>query len=150
VIYDFTNVSGASAYAYQVEDNSSGVATQEIYDNNDGSYTIIGLGAAGQTFTSIADDTITGGGGGANEAFVFTPIYGSNTITDFYQFSRGATHDTVSLATSEFANFVAVTGAATNVGGNVVIKAADGDMLTLANLNTATLAGPWGGFTFHS
>ena len=94
-IYDFTNVSGASYYAYQVEDNASGVAQQEILDNNDGSHTIIGLGAADQTFTSIADDTFTGGG--ANETFVFTPIFGSDTITDFYQYTSGATHDTISL-----------------------------------------------------
>jgi autotransporter-associated beta strand protein len=148
LIYDFTNVSGASAYAYQVEDNSSGVALQEIYDNNDGSHTIIGLGAANQTFTSIADDTFTGGG--ASETFVFQPIYGSDTITDFYQYASGATHDTISLSTSEFANFAAVTAAATNVGSNVVINAADGDTLTLAGLNTTTLAALSADFTFHT
>jgi hypothetical protein len=147
-LYDFTNVSGASAYAYQVEDNAGGTAQQEIYDNNDGSHTIIGLGAANQTFTSIADDTFTGGG--ANETFVFQPIYGADTITDFYQYASGATHDTISLSTSEFANFAAVTAAATNVGSNVVINAADGDMLTLANLNTSTLAGLSADFTFHA
>jgi hypothetical protein len=146
-VYDFTNVTGQPYYAYQVDENGSGVATQEVLDNTDGSHTIIGLGAADQTFTSIADDTFTGGG--ANETFVFQPIYGSDTITDFYQYTSGATHDTISLATSEFANFAAVTGAAANVGSNVVIKAADGDMLTLSNLSTSTLADLSADFTFH-
>jgi hypothetical protein len=146
-IYDFTNVSGASAYAFQVEDNSSGVALQEIYDNNDGSHTIIGLGAANQTFTSIGDDTFTGGG--ANETFVFTPIYGADTITDFYQFSSGATHDTISLPTSEFANFAAVLSGAQNSGGNVAITApTTGDTLTLDNMTTSALA--QADFTFHT
>lgn len=99
-------------------------------------------------YNSIADDTFTGGG--ASETFVFQPIYGSDTITDFYQYTSGATHDTISLSTTEFANFAAVTGAATNVGGNVVITAADGDMLTLSNLNTSTLAGLSADFTFHA
>jgi T5SS/PEP-CTERM-associated repeat protein len=147
-IYDFTNVSGTSYYAYQVQENASGVAQQEILDNNDGSHTIIGLGAAGQTFTSIADDTFTGGG--ANETFVVTPIFGSDTITDFYQYTSGATHDTISLSTSEFANFAAVLGGAQNVGANVVITATDGDTLTLDNVSTAMLNANPGDFTFHA
>jgi hypothetical protein len=148
VIYDFTNVSGASAYAYQVEDNSSGVAQQEIYDNNNGSHTIIGLGAVNQTFTSIADDTFTGGG--ASETFVFQPIYGSDTITDFASYLTGATHDTISLSTSEFANFAAVLAGAQNVGANTVITATNGDTLTLANMTTTALAANPGDFTFHA
>jgi autotransporter passenger strand-loop-strand repeat protein/uncharacterized repeat protein (TIGR03803 family) len=148
VIYDFTNVSGASAYAYQVEDNSIGVAQQEIFDNNDGSHTIIGLGAAGQTFTSIADDTFTGGG--ADETFVFTPIFGSDTITDFASYLTGSNHDTISLSTSEFANFAAVLSGAQNVGANTVITATNGDTLTLANMTTSALAANQADFTFHA
>jgi hypothetical protein len=147
-IYDFTNVTGARYYAYQVDENASGVAQQEILDNNDGSHTMIGLGAAGQTFTSIGDDTFTGGG--ASETFVFQPIYGSDTITDFYQYTSGATADTISLSTSEFANFAAVLSGAQNVGANVVITAPTGDTLTLSNLTTTTLAGLSADFTFHT
>jgi hypothetical protein len=54
-IYDFTNVTGHSYYAYQVDENASGIAQQEILDNNDGSHTIIGLGAANQTFNTDSD-----------------------------------------------------------------------------------------------
>jgi hypothetical protein len=147
-IYDFTNVSGAGYYAYQVDENANGIAQQEILDNNDGSHTIIGLGAAGQTFTTIADDTFTGGG--ANETFVFQPIYGSDTITDFYQYTSGATHDTISLSTAEFANFAAVLSAAQNVGANTVITATNGDTLTLDNVSTAMLSANPGDFTFHA
>jgi hypothetical protein len=147
-VYDFTNVTGPSYYAYQVEENASGAAQQEILDNNDGSHTIIGLGAAGQTFTSIADDTFTGGG--ASETFVFQPIYGSDTITDFASYLTGATHDTISLSTSEFANFAAVLSGAQNVGANVVITAPTGDTLTLDNMTTTALAANPGDFTFHA
>jgi hypothetical protein len=135
-------------YSYQVEDNASGVAQQVVLDNNDGSHTIYGLGAAGQTFTSIADDTFTGNG--ANETFVFTPVYGHDTITDCYQYMSGATHDTIALSTSEFANFAAVLSGAQNVGANTVITAPTGDTLTLANMTTSTLAANPGDFTFHA
>ena len=37
-----------------------------------------------------------------------------------------------------------------NVGGNVVITAADGDTLTIDNLSTTTLSGLSANFTFHS
>jgi hypothetical protein len=148
-IYDFTDVTNPSYYAYQVEENASGsVALQETIDNTDGSHTIIGLGAADQTFTSIGDDTFTGGG--ANETFVFQPIYGSDTITDFYQYTSGATHDTISLSTSEFANFAAVLSGAQNVGANVVITAPTGDMITLDNVSKAMLSANAGDFTFHA
>jgi serralysin len=147
-IYDFTNVTGASAYAYQVDENASGLPQQEIFDNNDGSHTIIGIGAANQTFTSIADDTFTGNG--ANETSVFTPVYGHDTITDFYRYTSGSTQDTISLSTSEFANFAAVLSDAQNVGANTVITATNGDTLTLSNLDTSTLATLSTDFTFHS
>jgi probable HAF family extracellular repeat protein len=146
VVYGFTDVTGASYYAYQVSENASNVALQETLDNNDGSHTIIGFGGVDQTFTSIGDDTITGGAG--FETFVFHAIYGADTITDFYKYTAS---DKISLPSSEFADFQAVqAAAATNAGNNVVITAADGDTLTLAGMNTTTLAGLSADFTFHS
>ena len=147
VIYDFTNVSGASAYAYQVEDNAGGVAIRETYDNSDGSHTMIGLGAANQTFTSIANDTMTGGS--AAETFVFNPVYGHDTVTDFSSFLSGATHDTISLASSEFANFAAVLADMQNAGSNVMITAPAGDTITLDNITKTTLSAYSADFTFH-
>ena len=147
VVYSFTKVSGASAYAYQVTDNASGAALQETFDNSNGSHRIIGL-SDNQTLTSIGNDTMTGGGSGAT--FLLDAVYGHDTITDFSKYATGASHDTISLASSEFANFAAVQAAATNSGSGVLIRAADGDTLTLQNLTTTTLGGLGADFVFHS
>ena len=89
VVYSFTNVSGANAYAYQVTDNASGAGLQETFDNRDGSHRIIGL-ANNQTLTSIGDDKMTGGGSGAT--FLLNAVYGHDTITDFSTYATGASH----------------------------------------------------------
>jgi uncharacterized repeat protein (TIGR03803 family) len=145
--YYFTDQTGQNFYAYQAIEDAGGNALQEIVDNDDGSHTIVGY-QDNQTFTSIANDTFTGGG--ANETFVFTPIYGHDTITDFVSYLTGTGHDTISLSTSEFANFAAVLSGAQNVGANVVITAPTGDTITLDNVSKAMLSANAGDFTFHA
>ncbi len=145
-IYSFTNVTGATYNAYQVEENASGALMQTTYDLNNGGHAIVGA-QSGLTINSLGNDTMTGGGSG--ETFVFNGVYGQDTITDFANYATGANHDTVSLSTSEFANFNAVLNAATNSGSNVVINAADGNSLTLKNMNVATLSTLSSDFTFH-
>ena len=71
------------------------------------------------------------------------PIYGADTITNL------TSADTVSMSTSEFANFSALQAAAVQSGANVVITATDGDTLTLKNMTLSTLAGLSNNFTFH-
>jgi hypothetical protein len=74
----------------------------------------------------------------------------ADTVTDFSNFETGTNHDTISLASSEFANFAAVLSGASNSGCGVLIGAADGDTLTSQNLNTTTLAGLPADFAFHA
>ncbi len=81
---------------------------------------------------------------------MFQPVYGHDTITDFAAHLTGSGHDTLSLATSEFADFAAVLSGAQNSGANTVITAPTGDTLTLAGLDTTTLAGLSADFTFHA
>ena len=146
-IYDFTKVTGASYDAYQVEESAGGALIQTTYDLNNGGHAIVGA-ENGLTITSIGNDGMTGGGSG--ETFVFNPIFGADKIADFAAHDSGAGHDTISLSTADFANFAAVKAAAADAGSNVVIKAADGDALTLVGLNVTTLAGLSADFTFHS
>jgi hypothetical protein len=87
-VYNFTNVSGASAYAYQVREDANGNPLQETFDNNDGSHTLLGL-TNNQTLTSRGNDTMTGGGSGAS--FVFSPVYGQTRSRTFPRTLRGRT-----------------------------------------------------------
>ena len=140
VIYGFTKVTGQSYYAYQVEDSASGSGLQETFDLNSGGHTLVAL-TAGQTLTSLGDDKMTGSGA---TTFVLNAVYAADVITNLTSL------DTVSLPSSEFASFTALTNAATQSGANVVIAASDGDTLTLKNMNTAQLAVMTGNFTFHA
>jgi hypothetical protein len=76
--------------------------------------------------------------------FVLDAIYGADVITNF------TSADTISLPAAEFANFAALTSAASQSGANVLITASDGDTLTLKNMTTGTLAGMSSNFTFHA
>jgi hypothetical protein len=143
-IFSFTDVTGASYNAYQVEDSAGGTALQETLDLNSGGHNLIAL-ASGQTLTSLGDDVMTGSTTGTT-AFVLNAIYGADTITNFN------TADMISLPSSEFANFAAMNTSShvANVAGNVVITASDGDTLTIDGLNTTTLANLSGNFTYHN
>jgi hypothetical protein len=146
-IYDYTDVKGQTYYADQVEYNANGVKELTTYDLNNGNHNIVGS-ASGLTLVSLGDDMMTGGGSG--EHFVFNAIYGHDSITDFAAHDSGASHDIISLPRTEFANFAAMTAAATNAGANVVITAKDGDTLTLDGLSKATLLTLAADFTFHA
>jgi hypothetical protein len=135
-IYDVTNVPGASAYAYQVEENPSGtVVLQTAYDLNNGGHAIV-AGAAGQTLVSQGDDRMTGSATGAT-SFVFNGIYGADTITNF------TSADHVSMPSSEFTSLSEMLGAkyakATSNNG-VLITASDGDSLMFENTTVAALS----------
>jgi uncharacterized repeat protein (TIGR03803 family) len=139
-IFGFTDATGATYNAYQVEDDTSGTALQETLDFNGGDHALYAL-TPGQTLTSLGDDTMTGSATGSTH-FVFNAVYGADTIANL------TSADTVSLPSSEFANFNAMFGMAQNLGADVVITAADGDTLTLKNMTTAALAGMSANFAF--
>jgi hypothetical protein len=145
--YDFTDQSGQDYYAYQVTKGANGAPLQEIVDNDDGSHSIVGY-QSNQTFYSIGDDNFTGGG--ANETFVFQPVYGHDTINDFVSYLTGTGHDTISLSSSEFANVSAALNGTQDVDGSAVITAPNGDTITLVNVSEAMLSANPGDFTFHA
>jgi uncharacterized repeat protein (TIGR03803 family) len=141
VIYNYTNVTGQSYYADQVEVTPGGAGLQETQDLNSGGHDLIAM-ASGQTLTSLGDDTMTGSG---STTFVLNAVYGADTIANL----TGS--DIVSMPTSEFANFTALSGKASFGTGAAVITASDGDTLTLDGITTsAQLKNLSGDFTFHS
>jgi uncharacterized repeat protein (TIGR03803 family) len=143
VIYDFTNVTGASYNSYQVEDNASGAALQETLDLNSGGHHLIAL-AGGQTLTSLGDDVMTGSATGST-TFVLNAIYGADTIANL----TGS--DIVSMPKSEFSGFPALLAAASFASGSAVITAGDGDTLTLKGVTSTMLLQELSGdFTFHA
>jgi hypothetical protein len=142
VVYGYADVTGQTYNAYQVTDSASGAALQETFDLDSGGHTLIAL-TGGQTLTSLGDDKMTGSSTGST-TFALNAIYGADVITNF------TSADTISLSTSEFANFAALTSAAVQSGANVAITASDGDTLTLKNMTTGTLAGMQSNFTFHA
>ena len=141
-IYGYADVTGQTYNAYQVDDDASGTALTETFDLNSGGHTLVAL-AGGQTLTSLGDDKMTGSSTGAT-TFVLNAVYGADTITNL------TSADTVSMPSSEFASFNAMTAHAANSGSNVLITASDGDTLTLKNMSTTQLAAMTGNFTFHS
>ena len=87
---------------------------------------------------------MTGSAAGGT-TFVLNAVYGADTITNL------TSADTVSLPSSEFANFAALTNAAHAIRGQRrVIAASDGDTLTLKNMTLSTLAGLSNNFTFNA
>ena len=145
-VYNFTNVSGASYYAYHVTDNAAGSATQEIFDLNNGGHAIYAF-AAMQFLTSQGSDTFVGQGF-ANETFILKPVYGHETFADFATQLTGSTHDTIQFSTSEFANFSALSAATADTANGALISAGNGDSVLLAGITKAQVLANPGDFTF--
>lgn len=89
------------------------------------------------------------GAGQRHRLYVFNPAFGHGAITDFAAHDEGASHDLISLPKTDFSSFAALSKAASNVGGNVVIAAQNGDRLTLDNLTVSALNGLAPDFKFH-
>jgi hypothetical protein len=81
-------------------------------------------------------DTITGGGYG--EDFIFHAGFGNATLTDFHNHLTGSTHDTVTLAKTEFGTLANLLHDATPSGTSVIISSGS-DHLTLQNMTVAQL-----------
>jgi hypothetical protein len=142
-IYSFTNVTGKAYYAYQVEETPAGAGLQETLDLNSGGHDLIAL-KGGQSLTSLGGDVMTGSATGST-TFVLDAIYGHDTIANL------TSSDIVSMPSSEFTSFTAVSGAASYGTGGALIKAGDGDTLTLKGVtSSAQLQSLSGDFAFHS
>ncbi len=133
ITHYFTNVQNQEYASYQLDYVvTSGVSTeaQAIYNMNDGSHTIKGLLSTPQTLNSIFDDVMTGGSGA--DSFVYAPFFGTSVITDF----NAGEGDTITLPTSEFADFAYVQAHSTVAGGNTVIVGSNGDSIALQGITT--------------
>ena len=73
--------------------------------------------ASGQTLTSLGDDKMTGSSATGSTTFVLNAIYGADTITNL------TNSDVVSMPSSEFASFTALSGDASFGAGGAVITA---------------------------
>ncbi len=135
-----------SSYDYFYD--ASGHLASQTTNFNDGAHAMHGF-ENGVALTSIDDDKMTGGGSG--ETFVFNQGYGRDTVTDLYAHLSGAGHDTVSVATSDFADFAALLANTQTVGGNAVLSGrTDGDQITLLGMTESTVAANQSDFTFHA
>jgi hypothetical protein len=142
-VYGYTDVTGQTYNAYQVMENASGDALIETFALNSGGHSQIAL-AGGRTLTSLGDDKMTGSSTGST-TFVLDAIYGADTIANL------TSSDIVSMPVSEFASFTELSGATSFGTAAAVIRAGDGDTLTLKGVTTsAQLQALSGDFTFHS
>jgi hypothetical protein len=100
-----------------------------------GSWTTKGDGS-GLTIHDIkGSDTITGGGSGEN--FVFNAGFGTAKLTDFHDHLTGSTHDTVTLALSEFHSIHDLLHVDAKASGTSVIISSGSDSLTLEHMTLA-------------
>jgi hypothetical protein len=106
--------------------------------NPNGSWTTTGHGnnLTIHDIKGVAGDTITGGGSG--EDFVFGAGFGNATLVDFHSHLTGLTHDTVTLARSEFGSFTGLLHDATQSGTSVLISSGS-DHLTLQGITLSQL-----------
>ena len=121
-------------------------------DTGAGNDILIGTQFADDLRGGAGTDTITGGlgndvltGGADADFFNFAAAFGKDTITDF-TVGAGTGHDTISFASSVFANFNAVKAAWTQVGKDTVITAG-ADTITLTKVTATTLVA--GNFAFQ-
>jgi hypothetical protein len=118
--------------------------------------TVTGHGA-NLTIDVVAGDTVVTGGG-VNENFYLAANFGTTQITDFAANAYNpATNDTVSLSTTDFANWTTLVSDAYASGAgnaNTTFAAADGASLTIAGISLSQFQNPSSqlksDFTFHA
>ncbi len=100
------------------------------YRGTIGNDTITGSTWNDTIFGDKGNDTLSGGTG--SDTFVFQPLFGKDTITDFTAGAGSA--DVIRLDPSIFADFSAVYGAASQVGSDTVITLDVNNTITLKNV----------------
>jgi hypothetical protein len=84
-------------------------------------------------------------GGGLNETINLGANFGAMQITDFATHYSDAAHDTISLATSDFANWTSLVSQGQSSGAgnaNTTFTSADGDSLTIVGISLSTFQHP--------
>jgi trimeric autotransporter adhesin len=91
----------------------------------------------GDTFNSSAGDITGTVTAAASDTFDYSGSFGHNTIAGFV--SVGTTHDIISFASDDFANYAAVQAHMAQVGTDVVITLDAGDTIVLTHQTLAHL-----------
>jgi hypothetical protein len=105
--------------------------------NTNGSWTTTGHGNNLTIHDIKGVDTITGGGSG--EDFAFNAGFGSATLTDFHNHLTGSTHDTATLALSEFGSINELLHHDAKQSGTAVLISSGSDHLTLEHMTLSQL-----------
>jgi hypothetical protein len=107
--------------------------------NTTGSWTTTGHGngLAIHDMPGAAGDTITGGG--SSEDFFFGAGFGKATLTDFHNHLTGSTHDTLTLAKSEFGSLTELLNVDAKQFGTSVLIHSGADLLTVDNMTVGQL-----------
>jgi beta-glucanase (GH16 family) len=103
---------------------------------------------AGVTLTAAGGSELMTGGPATN--FTFESDFGLAEITNFATNGSTNSRDTLTLPSSEFANFAAVLSDARQVGSATILTAGNGDQLTLDNMTLSGLSMAAGEIAFHS
>ncbi len=74
----------------------------------------------------------------SGDLFEFDTHFGAETIDNFTT-RAGPTHDTLEFATSDFANYAALTSAMSQAGSDVMIKLDSTDSITLNHVSLSSL-----------
>ena len=77
-------------------------------------------------------------GASSGDLFEFGGHFGAETIDNFTA-GAGSTHDTLEFATSDFANYAALTSAMSQVGSDVMIRLDATDSITLNHVSMSSL-----------
>jgi serralysin len=116
------------------------------------SATLTGFGSGLTINVGAGVNTVTGGGAG--DVFYFSSNFGATEVTDFGKYASTTKADTLSLSTSDFANWSTLLADGRQVGANTVFTAGDGARLTLDGVSLAGLqhasAGLQAEFKFHA
>ena len=129
------------------DDTIYGNAGNDTLIGNVGSDRLYGNGGADTLSGGNGSDTLNGGngndtltGGNGTDTFVFGGTgFGNDTVTDFEPGTGTSSADLIQVSTSAFADWVAVSAAATQVGSDVIIAYDANNSITLENVSLANL-----------
>src|SRR5262249_8525102 len=124
-----TIISGAGA------DRLEGGSGNDVLEGRGGNDQLKGGARNDNPIRGAGNDTLDGGAG--NDTLVFSLGFGNDTVQNFGD--AAGNQDIIQLSTGVFADFAHLQAAMQQVGTNVVITDAAGDVLTVQNTTIAAL-----------
>lgn len=129
------------------DDTIYGNVGSDVLRGNQGSDTLYGGGASDVLNGGNGADTLNGGnsndtltGGNGNDTFVFSGTsFGNDSVTDFDAGTGSSSVELIQVSTSAFADWGAISDAATQIGADVVITDDASTSITLESVNLSNL-----------